>query len=164
MRKEGESQYIERFKAALAKFTGICSFCRVAGQEEPWHSIIMCPQMTMLPDLSCTAESYRHWSRGITYQPQYHDKICFRCHVPQCSDRLHATFVSRSDQACEYKDALAGIGYAIFHIEPVKAQAQAAFGCTWDNEGNFLDWLNEKPMSGHKTNLSALFLWYSDQP
>ena len=36
------------------------------------------------------------------------------------------------------------------------------FVTEWRTQEMFVKWLNGNPVEGHKTNLSALFLWYSN--
>jgi hypothetical protein len=107
-----------------------------------------------------TPKTYLAWADALKYG-KGNTAICFYCHVPQCNDNLHPTFSSLPD-ACEYPDAITGIGYGIYNIGPWRGHAEHHFKMKWPTECHFLAWLNGKPIPGHKSNLSALFLWYSE--
>src|ERR1700735_3348569 len=44
-RIEMRDDYVVKFKEALSKFEGMCSFCLVWGLEVPFHSILKCTTM-----------------------------------------------------------------------------------------------------------------------
>jgi hypothetical protein len=87
---------------------------------------------------------------------------CFRCHVPQYKDRLHRTFMHNSDEACDWPDTVASIGYRVFTDVTLRKLASKQFGQDWSIEKNWSNWLRSPTAAvpGHPTNPAALFLWY----
>ena len=148
--------YIQRFKAALAQFAGVCAFCKVWNVESTYHSILKCPTMLHHPDLSLTQDTYLVWQKMLSYKDN-HGSVCYFCHIPQCDDTLHPTFAFNAE-ACEHPDILSGSTYALFHHLWWLPLAQQHFSCHWPTFKHFVNWLNAKPVAGHKTNMGALFL------
>jgi hypothetical protein len=161
-RLEMKDDYVVKFRAALSKFDGMCAFCMVWGEEVPFHSILRCTTLLGHQDLTTTAETYRLWKGNLSYDFKKHGKVCFFCHIPQCDDALHDTFQSGA-QGCEHPDLLGGLAYGIFHHKKWCGKAEKHFGGTWNSEVCFIKWLNAIPIKGHKTNMTALFLWFSNQ-
>lgn len=159
-RRMGQGAYIDQFKAALSKFSGICAFCRVHGHIKPYHSILTCDTMVMDPSLETDRDTYRHWKGQLRYNELLHGKVCYFCHVPQCHDLLHETFMS-SAGSCKHPDVVGGVAYGLFHHTTLHSDAEEHFSQHWATEDQFVQWLNKAPVTGHKTNMTALFLWYS---
>ena len=147
--------YMDKMKSALDFFTYICAYCKVYGEDIPKHNILTCPLMINHAGYS----SYINWRNKIKYG-KHHHKMCYRCHVPQCDDKLHGTFVKGSSQGCLYPDIIAPVAYAIFRENTLLTAACAYFKQTWSNSEDLMNWLNGKPIEGEKSNLTALFLWY----
>jgi hypothetical protein len=112
------------------------------------------------PLLVISKKTYLDWQQTLRYTDKLHGSICFFCHIPQCDDTLHPTFEEQAG-SCEYQDILSGTALAIYNHEQWKCRAQKNFVCHWLTFAHFTAWLNGKPVAGHKTNMSALFLWYS---
>ena len=96
----------------------------------------------------------------IHYQKKLHSKICYICHVPQCHDKLHDTFVKGSNKACNYPDIIAPVVYAVCHQNKLLSDAGVHFKQKWSDMAQFITWLNSKPIQGEKSNLTGLFSWY----
>lgn len=156
----GQDAYVDQFKLALGKFNGICAFCRVFGHINAYHSILNCETMVSNPTLTTSRDTYRTWKRQLQYKEKLHGQICFFCHVPQCHELLHDIFQS-SAGSCQHPDVVGGVAYAVFHNTVLCSKAQEFFSKTWLTADQFAQWLNEAPTIGHKTNMTALFLWYS---
>jgi hypothetical protein len=147
--------FVDRMKKALEHFSGSCAYCQVHQKHSVKHAIISCPQ---LPGSGCY--QYISWRDRIKYTEKFHERICFRCHVPQCHDQLHRTFVTGSG-SCDYPDVVAPVAYGIYHIDHLKSAAEAHFKQTWVLLLEFSTWINLKPTKD-KSNLAALLLWYYD--
>jgi hypothetical protein len=151
-----KNQYVDTFKEALAKYLGSCAFCQMFHKQNPKHSILRC--YTMLHDVEGTSKDhYLNWKRKLSYDDKLHSKICYFCHIPQCNDLLHPTFGS----GCEHEDVVGPIGYGVYMNPDWKTGAEKEFGVCWPNIVDFVAWLNGPPCKGHQSNLSALFLWYT---
>ena len=160
-RSAGQDGYINQFKSALSKFKGICAFCRVYGYIKSYHSILKCQTMLLDPTLKTNADTYRSWKTCLRYNEQQHGNICYFCHVPQCHDLLHDTFQSAAG-SCQHPDVVAGVAYGVFHHQELRCKAEESFCQQWSCEDQFVQWLNKAPVAGHRTNITALFLWYSN--
>jgi hypothetical protein len=154
--------YVVKFKAALSKFNGMCAFCKVWGHDVARHSILHCPSMVENEDINTSSQTYREWLSLLKYEFKKHGKICYFCHIPQCNDALHDTFMP-SAGSCEHKNIVPGVAYGIFHHNKWRNRAERQFSQRWLSEVQFSIWLNSTPIKGHKTNMTALFLWFSDQ-
>ncbi|KAF9461605.1 hypothetical protein BDZ94DRAFT_1371120 [Collybia nuda] len=75
-----------------------------------------------------------------------------------CHDALHDTFESGAN-SCTFPDLVAPIGFAVFCNTTVREAAQEQFGKRWIDLRAHEVWLNGAPVAGHKSNLSAVFLW-----
>ncbi|KAF8875528.1 hypothetical protein BD779DRAFT_1678226 [Infundibulicybe gibba] len=152
-----EDGYVRNFKKALSAWKGLCAYCNIYGQTRNAHSILKCPTLVKS---RLTHDDYMGYRKSIVYR-EYHHKICYTCHIPQCSDWLHSQF--QQGKPCEYADVLAPIGFAIFHQKHLCIAASKHFNTRWGTMAEYLDWINARPEVGHKSNLSALFLWYNEQ-
>ena len=159
-RSAGQDGYINQFKSALSKFNKICAFCCVYGVIESYHSILQCPTMLWDTRLQTDRDTYRRWKTSLRYNEQLHGNVCYFCHVPQCHDLLHDTFQS-SAMSCQHPDIVLGVAYGVFHHQTLHSKAEEHFSQQWSSEDQFVQWLNKAPVTGHKTNVTALFLWYS---
>jgi len=63
--------------------------------------------------------------------------------------------------ACQYPDLIAPLVFGIFTDIELRREMEAFFEKTFESTDSFVTWLNSRPVSGHKSNLSAVFLWYS---
>jgi hypothetical protein len=155
-----QDEYVAMFKAALNQVAEICSFCWVHDIDSKWHPTPDCPT---LRSKEYGGRSFLSWCGLLEYSRDFHEKICYHCHIPQTNDRLHPTF-QKGTRACEYRDAVTGVVFAIVRDESLRSDAQSNFNAVWNTEKDLMDWLAGPPAKGHKTNLTALFLWYADRP
>lgn len=155
-----KNDYVENFKRALSQVGRICSFCWVHGVYTAWHDCAGCPTLAMK---KYGGGSFLSFCRKLKYDPNHHEKICYHCHIPQSNDRLHPTF-HQDRNTCEYPDTVSGVGFAILRDGDLREEAGDYYKVRWETESDFTDWLASSPVEGHKTNLTALFLWFSDRP
>lgn len=157
--KETQSlDYVDRMKRSLDFFKDICAYCKVHGKDVPKHNILDCPQLAA--DQYKDRSSYIRWRDDIQYHKERHNRICYFCHVPQCHDRLHPTFVKGSPRVCTYPDIVAPVVYGICHKPAILSCAREYFYQEWNNMTEFMTWVNSIPINGEKSNLTALFSWY----
>lgn len=156
-RASQHSDYVERFQQALAKFANACALCSLGEVDSSKHTVFDCPQ---LREMGCDTHTYREWKRDLVYDSKLHNKVCWKCHIPQIGDELHATFGSGP---CEHQDVVGPIAYGILNTLPLRLEAEAHFQVTWEDLDDFVQWLNGAPVAGHRTNMSALFLWYCNK-
>jgi hypothetical protein len=154
-----ENDFVIFMKNALSIFSGKCAFCDVyGGKSSPKHSILFCSTWKDLEN-SGIHGTYREIKAKIIYKDQWHGSVCFKCHLPQCHDKLHPTF-SKS-LSCDYEDVLLPIGLAIYLKSPLCKLACEEFLQNWKSLDDFLCWLCSKPIHDKKTNLVALFCWFA---
>ncbi|KIM35204.1 hypothetical protein M413DRAFT_32670 [Hebeloma cylindrosporum] len=75
------------------------------------------------------------------------------------SDRLHPQFGKKD--CCRYPDLIAPLVFGIFLDPAIRPHMEAHIGQTFENMNTFIDWLNSSPIPGHKSHLTAVFLWYA---
>lgn len=152
----GALNYVDKMKRALEYFSGSCAYCQICNTAVPTqHSITSCPLLA-----GGAIGQYISWRNALKYNEKYHGPICFRCHVPQCHDQLHRTFVRGSAQGCDYPDVIAPVAYAIYHLEYLRSAAQTHFTQKWPSLAEYTTWINSKPEPNEQSNLTALLLWY----
>ncbi|OBZ66042.1 ATP-dependent DNA helicase tlh2 [Grifola frondosa] len=152
-----EATYIDHFLIALQHFDGHCAFCQSFGTTSPFHEIYKCPTMRLRTFSSNI--HYITWRKLLVYG-RHHDNICWKCHIPQIEDRLHPQFEAGQLSTCKYKDIMAPLALGIYLSDTLRSMAESKFDRSWKSEMIFATWLMEKPVSGHPSNLAALFLWY----
>jgi superfamily II DNA helicase RecQ len=152
---QGSNAYIKTFERALSLFQGLCAICQLHNRElSDHHPIMQCPT---LQAYGITAvDDFMAWRKQIQYNSRWHEKICYLCHVPQCHDLLHRTFGGVG--SCEYPDVIAGFVYATFLNTTIRKETELYWKVEWNSTSDFIKWLNGKPVAGHKSNLTAIFL------
>jgi len=141
-------------RTALTNYLRRCAFCMAIDKHnEAVHALKECPQMR--PEFG----DYAGFKRSIKYA-KHHGGVCFRCHVPQCNDELHATFIKGGDDACDFPDVVVPVVWSVFREASGWAAAEVKFGKRWADWNDLADWLNGQPVRGHKTNLTAVFAWH----
>lgn len=104
-------------------------------------------------------DSFLEWKGALRYE-KYHGKVCFICHVPQCDDKLHDTFTPDASN-CRSPDVIAPLAFGIFCKPELKHAAQEKFRVQWPTLASYARWLCGTPVPNHKTNTTAIFLWYT---
>ncbi|KAG6819762.1 hypothetical protein H0H93_008920 [Arthromyces matolae] len=155
-------KYTSNFLDALACWAGICVVCQIAGKTSTKHDIVYCETLNHgMEDASIT--EYKRFRSEIQYRLLEHGTVCYCCHIPQLNDVLHRTF-QRGAQSCEpeRKDIIAPIAYCAWYYEDIRNKAMAHFKVNWRTFEEFGAWLRGPPRHGHKTNMVALFLWFTE--
>ena len=142
------------------KYADVCTYCALHSKIQEWHSITTCGLIRS----DQLYESYMAWKKGIKYSKPIHGSVCYKCHIPQGDgDALHPTFSTQAVD-CDYRDMLLPLVFAILTQPHLRDRAQTQFP---DADLSTLKsaalWFNAKPVLGHVTNLSALFLWYCEK-
>ncbi|KAJ3506845.1 hypothetical protein NLJ89_g6639 [Agrocybe chaxingu] len=151
------SDYIANFKRQLSRFENMCAFCLCFKKGLSGHELVHCPSIKEHSGPDAPGHFFS-WRRKLKYNTDYHTGICYTCHVPQGKhDALHDTF-RRGKLACEYPDIIAPAVYASLLQPKERAHLAATFGQTWNTPSDAVPWLNSKPVEGHASNISALFL------
>jgi hypothetical protein len=104
------------------------------------------------------------WRKCLRYS-NLSEGVCFYCHVPQGpKDALHPKFIRNAATTCEFRDIVAPLVYGLLthgaHTTTIQAEFPRLNATT---PPLALEWINSRPIKGHVTNLSALFLWYCSQ-
>lgn len=150
--------YVARFRRALANFNGVCPICCVQGRlDMSHHPLNQCGSLQAI----MPPTDFITFARSIQYGKHHKHPVCFRCHIPQVNDRLHATFDSKG-VTCQYLDALVAVAVQVLYQNDTKKEACHYFACNWPEVKDYLAWLNGPPSEGHYSRLSELFLWFSD--
>lgn len=150
-----ELEYVATFKQQLDRFSGQCTFCMLNEIDEAPHDILQqCHTMQNGPGGS----QFRKFRQALRYNPK--SRICYFCHVPQGDgDRLHPQFGNRD--SCQYPDLIAPLVFGIFIDLELRREMEVFFDKTFESTDSFVTWLNDLPVDGHRSNLTAVFLWYS---
>jgi hypothetical protein len=149
-------EYVDLFQQRLDQLYVGCIVCLVGNTVTPRHPLPACPTLRLIDNQGC--KLFFDWKKKIKYAP---GKACFACHVPQGpNDSLHGTFSAKRTN-CKYSDLLAPLGFAIYHSEPLREQAQRHFNTIWHSADGFVAWLNGPVQPGHFTNLSAIMMWFA---
>lgn len=129
----------------------------IQGIDSNFHDIV---QQCLTIRESPGASQFRKFRGGLRYDERKGlSRICFFCHVPQGEgDKLHPQFGGKN--ACEYPDLVAPLVFGIFHHPDIRGEMELYFGQVFQSTDAFVDWLNSSPVAGHKSNLTAVFLWY----
>jgi len=147
--------YIKTFERALSLFQGVCAICQLHSRNLcDYHPVMKCPTLQAYGETA--VDDFMAWRKRLQYSTRWHEKICYLCHVPQCHDLLHRTFGGVG--SCEYPDVIAGFVYATFLNPKIKAEAEEYWMVKWGSTSAFITWLNGKPVPGHQSNLTAIFL------
>ncbi|KAF8957928.1 hypothetical protein BDZ97DRAFT_1924184 [Flammula alnicola] len=146
--------YITNFQMALSIFNASCALCSLSNPSAKPHSLTQCPTFAQ------SWSTYKVWKKSIKYPLKFPTKSCFFCHIPQIGDLLHRQVGSAS--ACEYPDVVAPIAYTVFHDKELCCDAEQHFGTQWNTIQAYAQWLAQKPVKDHLTNISAVFLWYAN--
>lgn len=163
-RTSNQSQYVKNFEASLALFMGACGFCHLFGKESTKHSITKCS--TLEEHVGMSPGDFFDWQKLLRYDAKLHGVVCYFCHLPQVDDSIHNTILAKAAGCVsDRKDLLAPMAYGIFHIPHLKKAAEKKFFQVgrWSTLLEYAQWLTAAPQGEHRTNLSALFLWYCEE-
>jgi hypothetical protein len=150
-----EQRYVEGFQKALVSFRDVCPICLLyMGIHEVPHSIQLCPIMEeeML-------RSYMSVKKQIHYDDKMHDPICFYCNIPICHNLLHPPYGTK--QSCIYPSVVLCVAWAVFNGKGSHTQLETRFNQRFPSMNTYVAWLNSQPIPGHKSNLTAVFLWFT---
>ncbi|KAG6915808.1 hypothetical protein DXG01_009772 [Tephrocybe rancida] len=152
--------YVIGFLERLEHFAHICAFCSVFGYEEEYHNILVCKTLNQRVD-GADGDTFKQWKRSIRWSAGLHGTVCYFCHIPQVNDTLHGT-IQPGGANCKHPDILPPIAFAVFYSAEHKKMAEQHFQTTWSTESAFSAWLVGRPLQAHKTNMVALFFWYTN--
>ena len=159
--EESELNYITIFQQQLDRFSGVCTFCMMQGIHAPLHNIVK-DCMTLRDNGG--AYSFVSFREGLRYNKstQGLKHICYFCHVPQGhGDILHPPFRDRG--ACKYPDLIAPLVFAMYIDKDIHGKMEEHFNKKFATMTDFTSWLVSSPIPRHKSNLTAVFLWYSTE-
>jgi hypothetical protein len=157
--------YLDTFKNALAFFKQHCTVCHVInGTSTGYHDIRDCPTVQTLPGAAGNKNYALDFSKNIQYRSNSQNpvKVCYKCHVPQYHDKLHATFTKGFSQ-CEHKDRILGVILCMFYNDKRKTALEHHFQVAFPTVFAYYTWLGQKTITGHESNGSAVFLWYWEE-
>ncbi len=155
-RRSKDQEYVMRMQSALSQFLGLCAYCTALDSStDAKHGIMKCKRLVQQFD------AYKAFKRSIKYNAK-HEAICWYCHVPQCDDQLHRTFIKGSQDVCEFPDIVVPVVYAMLVKLNLMTSAAKAFDQKWENIKDVMSWINSDPIPHHKSNLTAIFLWFYD--
>jgi len=76
---------------------------------------------------------------------------------------LHKRFNGKPED-CAYRDVIAPAVYGLICQPSLRQKAEDRFpAADLSTPAKSLDWINDKPIRGYQSNLTALFLWYAEQ-
>jgi len=156
-RLDESSKQVQRMRKALNKLKDRgCALCFCMGNDKGrrGHTIHQCPSFR---HVGMTWGEYKDWKMSIKYK--HHDTICWKCHVPTCSDEMHLPLV-KGVMNCEWPDTVTPLALGIFQQNDLREAAERYFGKTWLHLEAFTMWLEKRPQVGHHSNIMDLLLWY----
>src|ERR1700731_5001078 len=92
--------------------------------SEETHLILNCKEFQKV------FHKYHGFKKQLHYGEE-HRPICYFCHVPQCNDQLHRTFIPGSTDACDFPDIIVPVVYFILGVDTLQKEAAQAFGHDW---------------------------------
>jgi hypothetical protein len=150
-----EQSYVESFLKALTCYRATCTMCLLGGgMDSGFHPIQSCPTLD-----DSSRDTLNLFRRRLHYDSKMHAPICYHCHIPICHNLLHPPYGGQ--QNCAHPDVVMHVGWAVFHGKASLPKMQAHFGQMFSTFDAFIGWLNGPPVAGHKSNLTAVFLWYT---
>lgn len=153
--------YIQHFLQMLDKFSSVCALCFIFGKECDKHYIIACQFLEQeLQDMNIT--KYLQWQNTLRYPPRSKPAICFFCHVPQLDDTVHAE-IKRGGASCTHKDVILPVAFGVYYQPELRQAASNNFGLDWETLKVYGNWLTNRSVPGHATNMVAVFMWYAEK-
>jgi hypothetical protein len=150
-----EQLYVERFFKALACYRNTCAMCLLfGGMETTFHRMRFCPVLG-----EASTDALRLLKNQLHYDSKIHAPICYHCHIPICHNMLHPPYGGQQD--CTHPDVVMYVAWAVFHGKGSQPKLESRFGRTFPTIEAYIAWLNGPPIAGHKSNLTAVFLWYT---
>jgi hypothetical protein len=126
-------------------FQSGCAFCTLYEVNTRPHALHHCNELKRLNKWN----AYVNFRNRIRYTKSKHRAVCFLCHVPQCSDKLHRTFKDKNQ--CDYPDIIALISFGVFEQTHLRIQAEQYFKVSWDKMQDYVDWINGQVIEGAQT-------------
>ena len=97
---------------------------------------------------------YIRFKSMITYNPKFHKKICYICHVPNFGEKLHGPF--NGPGGCQYIDIILPTLFFIFNNK--KRELEEELNTTWATIDHFGRWLCGKVVEEkEKSNLVTTY-------
>lgn len=145
----------------LDKFSFTCALCYMFGKDTEKHYITACPLLDNdLKEMNITL--YLRWQTTLRYSRRSGPAICFFCHIPQLDDTVHGE-IQKGGNGCLRKDIIMPVAFGVFCQDPLRDAASLYFGCNWSTLHAYGQWLTGNTVSGHETNMVAVFMWYAEK-
>jgi hypothetical protein len=84
--------------------------------------------------------------------------VCYTCYVPSLGG-LHQKELG---SACQFKDTILPVAYAVWRDEDAIEAARAYFSRHWPTDMDFVAWLTLPVVGEPACNLHRLFTWFCD--
>ncbi|KAG6877334.1 hypothetical protein C0993_008522 [Termitomyces sp. T159_Od127] len=160
-RNADQIRYSSHLLEMLDKFSTMCALCYLFNQESDKHFIIGCPLLEKGLE-GFTVPTYLRWQTSLRYAARSGPAICYFCHIPQLDDTIHGE-IRKGGAGCVRKDILAPVAFGIFHQVQLREAASSYFGCHWMSIQSYGQWLTERTVTNHTTNMLAAFMWYAEK-
>jgi hypothetical protein len=153
-----EMKQVDQMRKALntMKDKG-CTLCYASGNSGGRsHKLSQCPSWE---NMRFSLGKYFDRKKAIRYNN--HKGICWKCHVPTCSDELHLPLAKgKGDEQCNWPDIVVPLALTIFEFDDLKEAAEKYFAVEWVTLDAFTKWLMKAPASGHHSKGMDPLLWY----
>ncbi|EPQ50228.1 hypothetical protein GLOTRDRAFT_134134 [Gloeophyllum trabeum ATCC 11539] len=151
----------ERIFQALEFFGPGCVLCRFfSKQDRPKHQAIYDCPVFQDPSNHLTTVAAKAMKTGLNYDRAIHGSVCFKCHVPQLNDTLHASFQKKSSDACTHRDVMLPLAFWIISQPPLRQQVLKEHGVADTSVDSFKHWLKCQSSTEYPTNLTNVLIWY----
>lgn len=155
---EEEQTYVSDFKKALVCYCDTCAICLFNGYSHPDPlDALSCPLFSLQES---SVARYRYFKSKLHYSSDIHKSvICFKCHIPTCHDLLHMPLYYKQD--CPNPHTVTGVCWVVFFGTSSRPLMESHFNHSFPTLDAYIAWLNGPVIPGHKSNLTAVFLWYT---
>ena len=136
-----------------------CGACLVMGFRPEHATIHACQALQAAGGFGALMQ----WKKTIRYPPSVGRKgICWKCHVPSCSDMLHGDFEGAKTK-CDWEDVVIPTLMAIRANRETRERAQRELGTMVADWVAYASWLVGEPSAGYYSRVMELFLWYVER-
>jgi len=156
-----EQEYVANSQRALTCYRATCTLCIVKDGTHDAHNFWFCPTLMSMfgNDDTKGLSLYKSFKNKLHYDHTIHDPICYYCHIPICHNLLHEPVGTAV--TCTYPDVVDCIGWTLYQGAGTWPLLQKEFSINFNSIDSYTAWLNCPSIAGYKSNLSAVFLWYT---
>lgn len=136
-----------------------CGMCLVMDTRPTHVRIYGCPTLQAHGGFA----ELMQWKKQIRYPPSVaRNAICWKCHVPSCSNTLHGDFEGQKTK-CEWEDVVIPTLMGIWACHAIRERAEQELGVLWSTFQDYTSWLVGAPSDPYYSRVMEVFLWYVER-